>query len=73
MKVIFFPNGNTVVFKRGQQVPDLQASWFMLYVGMVAAYGLDPTQIEFVMPDTSRAKVVETKEGGFNWCIEEED
>lgn len=69
MKVIFFPNGNTVVFKGGEQVPDLQESWFRLYVGMVAAYGLDPTQIEFVMPDARRAEVVETEEGGFNWRI----
>jgi len=69
MKVIFFPNGNTIVFEKGKQVPDLQESWFMLYVGMVAAYGLDPTQMEFVMPNATRAEVIETSQGDFNWRI----
>jgi len=70
MKVIFFPNGNTVVFKDGRQVPDLQESWFMLYVGMLAALEIDPTQVEFVMPNARRAVVHETSAGGFNWSIQ---
>lgn len=68
MKVIFFPNGSTAAFEHGLQVRDLQESWFMLYVGMVAAYGLDPTQMEFVMPDATRVKVVEAEAGSFTWC-----
>jgi len=69
MKVIFFPNGNTVVFENGQQVPDLQESWFMLYVQLLAAIGIDPTEVEFVMPDANRAEVVDAGTAGFNWRI----
>ena len=59
MKIIFFPNGNTAAFENGMQVPILQESWFMLYVHMIAAIGVDPTEVEFTMPDTSKVRVTE--------------
>jgi len=31
-EVLFFDNGNTMHFKEGKQVPELQKSWFMLYI-----------------------------------------
>jgi len=67
MKVMFFPNGNTSAFDGGKQVPLLQESWFMLYVQMIAAIGIDPTQVEFTMPDGRRAEVFETEGNSFNW------
>ena len=73
MKIIFFPNGDTVVFDRGRQVPELQEGWFRLYVGMLYSLGIDATQIEFVMPDAARAVVHETEGGGFGWSIQREE
>lgn len=67
MKVMFFPNGNTACFENGRQVPELQESWFMLYVQLLAAIGHDPTQIEFTMPNGMRAKVFELEDGSYNW------
>jgi hypothetical protein len=72
-KIIFFSNGNTRVFKDGRQVPDLQESWFGLYVGLLYAMEIDATQVEFVMPDTARAVVHETEGGGFSWSIQREE
>ena len=64
MKVLFFPNGNTAAFQDGKQVPVLQESWLLLYIHMIAAIGIDVTEIEFIMPDTSRVKV-ESEDGRF--------
>ena len=69
-KAIFFPNGNTAFFRDGKQVPLLQEPWFMLYVRMIAAAEVDPTKVEFTMPDASRARVFETEDGNLNWTIE---
>lgn len=66
LKVMFFPNGNTVAFRDGQQVPDLNESWLLLYVGLLVAAGIDPTEVEFTMPNASHATVFEI-EGGYNW------
>lgn len=69
LKVIFFPSGNTAAFKDGRQVPDLQDSWFMIYVQLLVAVGIDPTEVEFAMPDARRATVFETESGSYNWRI----
>ena len=69
-KVMFFPNGVTAAFQDGEQVNDLQEPWFMLYVGMIAAYGINPCNVEFTMPDGSHARVFEIPQehgGGYNW------
>lgn len=72
MKVMFFPNGNTIVFQDGQQVPDLQREgWFMLYVQMLASIGIDVEQIDFTMPDARRANIISQPDGSFNWMIED--
>ena len=69
MKVIFFPNGNTIVFENGKQVPELQQSWLLLYVKMLTEQGIDPTTVEFVLPDTRHADVFRLDGGRFNWDI----
>ena len=66
LQVRFFPNGNTMAFRDGQQVPSLQESWILLYVQHLVAAGIDPTKVEFTMPNGSRATVFEI-EGGYNW------
>lgn len=71
-KVMFFPNGVTAAFRDGEQVADLQQPWFMLYIGMIAAYGIDPCTVEFTMPDGRQAQVFEIPQdagGGYNWRL----
>ncbi len=71
IKVYLFPAGSTAVFRNDNQVPSLQQSWLLLYVRMLAASGIDPTKVEFVMPDASRATVFEKADGEYGWSIRE--
>ena len=43
----------------------------MLYVGAIAALGFDVEQIEFTMPDTSHARVVDDGDR-LNWVVKGE-
>ena len=67
IKVMFFPSGTTAAFRNGQQVPELQEPWFLLYVHLLAACGIDPCDVDFTMPDARQVKVFETEGGGYNW------
>lgn len=63
LKIIFYSNGNVAVFRNNEQVPILQKSWFMLFVGFLVNVGLDPTQIDFILPDGKKAKISKTEKG----------
>lgn len=63
--VYMFGNGNTAVCKNGEQVPDLQRSWLILFVEFLASMGEDPTSFTYELPDCT-AEVFPI-EGGFNW------
>ena len=67
VKVMFFPNGVTACFQDGKQVAELQEPWFLLYVGLLAAFGIDPCEVEFTMPDARGMKVFQTEDGKYNW------
>jgi len=67
MKVMFFPDGCTAAFKNGTQVPEYQKSWTLLYVKMLVDAGVDPTTVEFTMPDARRARVFVCYDGSYNW------
>ena len=69
VKVMFFPNGNTAAFRDGKQVPELQESWMLLYVQLLSGVGIDPTQVEFTMPDGSHANIFETEDGRYSWRL----
>ncbi len=72
MKVFLFNNGNSAFFdEKGEQVPELQRSWFLLYVVFLKEKGIDPTEVDFMLP-CGRAKIFEIPEehgGGYNWRI----
>lgn len=70
LEVLFYPNGSTAVFKDNEQVPKLQKGWFLLFVEFLRKEGLDPTQINFILPDGKKAKVAKTSEGDYNRSIE---
>ncbi len=64
--VFFFPNGNTAVCSNGEQVPELQESWFRRYVALLEESGVDIENCEFNMPDGAKATIVRHDEG-WNW------
>ena len=66
-KVSFFKNGLTAAFEDGQQLPQLQESWFVLYLQFIAAAGFDPTEIDFFMPNARSVKVFRLEDGSFLW------
>ena len=66
LKVMFFPNGNTVVFRDGRQIEGLQEPWVLVYLQLLAGLGIDASDIELTMPDGRHATVFE-HEG--RWCV----
>lgn len=70
--VRFFPNGNTVCFENDEQDTVLQRSWLQLYVDFLLSKDVDPTAMEFTMPDGKVAKVFKTDEG-YNWKFQDKE
>jgi hypothetical protein len=66
MDITFFSNGATMAFQNGQQVPEAQRGWFLIFVEFLEKQGIDPTQQIFLLPNGAQAKVFRT-EAGFNW------
>lgn len=67
--VIFFPNGNTAVCdEHGQQVPQLQEPWILLYVQKLINEGADPLTLNILMPNGRSAKLFKIPDG-WNWRI----
>lgn len=70
MKAIFFPNGNTMFFNdKGGQVPELQRSWFLLYIDFLVSKGVDPFAVKYYLSGTGKAHLIKTTDG-YNWKIE---
>ena len=67
----FFSNGNTACFnEKGQQMPEHQGSWLLLFVTTLALNGVDLEKIEkIILPDGTQAKLFKNQEGGWNWEI----
>lgn len=69
MKVMFFNNGNTMVFdNQGQQVEECQEPWLRLYADFLASKDIDPTKVSFEMPNGRSVKVIKT-DIGYNWVL----
>lgn len=68
MKILFFRNGNSAVFGHGQQMPDLQVPWIVLFIQHLEEHGVNPETCEITMPDGSRAHPFRT-ENGWNWRL----
>lgn len=65
VNVLFLPNGNTAVFKNGEQVPELQRSWLLKFAEFLEQNGVDIENSTFELP-TGNAKLFKTGEG-YNW------
>lgn len=69
MQVFFFNNGNTAVCDTtGQQVPDLQQPWILLFAEFLKSKGIDPEAADFMLPSGKMAHLFRT-EAGLNWRI----
>lgn len=67
MKATFFNNGNTMFFNdKGEQVPELQQSWFLMYIKFLVKQGIDPINVEYEMPDGQKPEPFKT-EDSYNW------
>jgi len=66
-EVMFFKNGNTAHLKDGKQVPELQESWFSLYIKFLEEKGINPLDGVYRLP-AGDAKIFKT-ESGYNWSI----
>ena len=69
--IFFFADGNTVACdSEGQQIPELQRSWFSLYLEFLESKGVDVLKPEYYMPVRFIAKPFKIDDG-YNWSIEE--
>lgn len=69
-RVMFFGNGNTMVFdEEGLQIPELQQSWFTLFVKFLEEKGINPSELSYVLPTGQEAELFKTSEGNWNWKI----
>jgi len=68
MEIMFFNNGNTVIFENNEQARSLQIGWIELYIEHLIKNRIDPALIDYIMPDGKSANVFKT-ESGYNWRI----
>ncbi len=61
VKVIFFENGNCIVFKDGEQVPELQTSYVIEHAKRAKELGYDPPQLDQKGENNANSKLTETK------------
>lgn len=67
IEVLFFPNGNTAVFKDGKQVTELQENWSLLFAFFLKDRGVDITEVKFRFPSGQTAEVFKTTNNKYNW------
>jgi hypothetical protein len=66
-KVLFFNSGSSAVFDEdGNQMPELQKPYILMFAHMLELRGIDPIEVEFTLPSGEKARVFNTPEG-YNW------
>lgn len=65
---ILFGDGQSAFFKNGEQVPEAQVSWLLLYVKHLESIGIDPIDVEIGLPNGRNARIFKI-EGGYNWEV----
>lgn len=69
IEVFLFRNGNSVVLRNEEQVPELQKSWIVLFAEHLESKGIDPTMVKFYISD-GYVRMFKTHTG-YNWQITE--
>mgnify|MGYP000523549413 CR=1 FL=1 len=71
--MMFGAYGQTLFSKDGEQVPELQQPWLVLYLREIQRHGIDPRDVEIRMSGGQRVYPFVTDEGGWNWSMEYND
>lgn len=70
-KIMFFEDGKTSWFnENGEQMPKLQNSWIELYFKFLKNEGVDPLNVEYILPNGMSAKPFQI-DSGYNWKIKQ--
>ena len=70
MKIRFFADGNTAVFKGKKQVSELGRSWFRCFIDFLESCGIEKEDIsEIIMPDGKNAEIFDIGGGEYSWRI----
>ncbi len=75
-KIMFFSNGATAVFnEKGEQIPELQRPWLLIFREFLATAGVNfPETLEVILPSGKSAEFFlavdpDTGEQRWNWKI----
>ena len=67
--IMFFANGNSTVFdENGEQIGELQKSWFKLFIKHLDENNADYDEAEILMPDGKKAEIIRFV-NDWNWSI----
>jgi len=71
--VFFFPNGNTACFnEKGEQVAELQESWFLMWVKYAESLGYNTSDLKEIRLPSGNAELLTFHDEGkkvFNWKL----
>lgn len=66
--VVHWENGMTMVFNNsGEQIPELQKPWFRIYLEWLESKGVEPSEIQFNLPDQNAYKAKKMADGYYVW------
>jgi len=68
LSVLLMEWGQTATFKDNEQATEIQEPWILVFAEYLKNKGVDPTFVEYTLPNGQRAEVFETQEG-YNWKI----
>lgn len=61
-------NGMTMVFDgNGEQLPELQIPWFRIYLEWLESKGVEPSEIQFNLPDRHAYRAKKMADGYYVW------
>ncbi len=64
----FFSNGATMVFDDdGEQILELQNSWFRNIIQKMIDDGVDLFECDITMPNGRKVELISLKDGDWNW------
>lgn len=66
MEVLLWKNGNTSVFRGGEQIPELQKSYLVLYAEFLKEQGVHLDDVEFTLPSGDKVTVLDSPDG-YTW------
>jgi hypothetical protein len=66
-EIYFFSNGNTIVLRGGEQVPELQHPWVGMVAKFLEEHGEDPASFVLYMPDGHAARFFRTEDPEDRW------